>query len=168
MITTGTAFSTFAQRKHQQPVQQAVHRNLGNETFEDVTAAAGVGDVGDGRTATFTDIDFDGLVDLFSSNHVNSNRMYRNNGNGTFGSDVAGAMTLTSPPGPFRHRICRLGQWRGHGPLPGNPFRQRTAQVRWLDESVGPNQPCGNRLQPKRRWRGGEMRLQRGDNVRRS
>jgi hypothetical protein len=77
-----------------------LYRNLGNGTFTDVTVAAGVGDVGDGRTATFIDIDYDGLVDIFSSNHVHSNRLYRNNGNGTF-SDVAPAMTLTSPPDPF-------------------------------------------------------------------
>jgi len=77
-----------------------LYRNLGNGTFEDVTSAAGVGDVGDGRTATFIDIDYDGLVDIFSSNHVYSNRLYRNNGNGTF-TDVADAMSIASPPDPF-------------------------------------------------------------------
>lgn len=77
-----------------------LYRNLGNGTFENVTTAAGVGDVGDGRTATFIDIDCDGLVDIFSSNHVYANRLYRNNGNGTF-TDVAPAMSLTSPPDPF-------------------------------------------------------------------
>lgn len=77
-----------------------LYRNLGNGTFEDVTAAAGVGDVGDGRTATFMDIDYDGLVDIFSSNHVYSNRLYRNNGNGTF-TDVAEAMSIANPPDPF-------------------------------------------------------------------
>lgn len=77
-----------------------LYRNLGNGTFENVTAAAGVGDVGDGRTATFIDIDYDGLVDLFSSNHVYSNRMYRNNGNGTF-TDIATTINLANPPDPF-------------------------------------------------------------------
>ncbi len=77
-----------------------LYRNLGNGTFENVTSAAGVGDVGDGRTATFIDIDYDGLVDIFSSNHVYSNRLYRNNGNGTF-TDVADAMSIASPPDPF-------------------------------------------------------------------
>jgi hypothetical protein len=77
-----------------------LYHNLGNGTFQDVTSQAGVGDVGDGRTGTFLDIDFDGFVDLFSSNHVNSNRLYRNNGAGTF-TDIAAQIHLQNPPDPF-------------------------------------------------------------------
>ncbi len=77
-----------------------LYRNLGNGTFQEITASAGVGDVGDGRTATFLDIDYDGLVDIFSSNHVHDNRLYRNNGNGTF-TDIAPALHITDPPDPF-------------------------------------------------------------------
>jgi hypothetical protein len=80
--------------------RNTLYHNLGNGTFADVTVAAGVGDVGDGRTGTFLDIDYDGLVDLFASNHVNSNRLYRNNGNGTF-TDIAPALNMTSPADPF-------------------------------------------------------------------
>jgi hypothetical protein len=82
-----------------------LYRNLGNGTFQEVTASSGTADVGDGRTATFLDIDYDGLVDLFSSNHVNPNRLYRNNGNGTF-SDIAPALNLASPPDPFGTGFC--------------------------------------------------------------
>jgi len=77
-----------------------LYRNLGNGTFQEITASAGVGDVGDGRTATFLDIDYDGLVDIFSSNHVHDNRLYRNNGNLTF-TDIAPALHITDPPDPF-------------------------------------------------------------------
>lgn len=82
-----------------------LYRNLGNGTFQEVTSSSGTADVGDGRTATFLDIDYDGLVDLFSSNHVNPNRLYRNNGNGTF-SDIAPALNLTNPPDPFGTGFC--------------------------------------------------------------
>jgi hypothetical protein len=77
-----------------------LYKNLGNGKFQDITASAGVGDVGDGRTATFLDIDYDGLVDLFSSNHINPNRLYRNNGNETF-SDIAGQINIANPMDPF-------------------------------------------------------------------
>jgi len=90
-----------------------LYHNLGNGTFEDVTAQAGVGDVGDGRTATFLDIDCDGLVDLFSSNHVNPNRLYRNIGNGAF-ADIAPALGLTDPPDPFG---TAFGDYDGDGDI---------------------------------------------------
>jgi len=80
--------------------RNTLYRNSGDGTFEDVTAPAGVGDVGDGRTGTFLDLDYDGLVDIFSSNHVNDNRLYRNNADGTF-TDVAPSLRLTDPMDPF-------------------------------------------------------------------
>jgi hypothetical protein len=80
--------------------RNTLYRNNGDGTFEDVTTQAGVADVGDGRTATFIDIDSDGLVDIFSSNHVNPNRLYHNNGNGTF-TDIATLINIQSPPDPF-------------------------------------------------------------------
>jgi len=80
--------------------RNTLYHNLGNGTFADITASAGVGDVGDGRTGTFLDIDYDGLVDLFSSNHVNPNRLYHNNGNATF-TDIAASLNLRNPYDPF-------------------------------------------------------------------
>ncbi|MFO7949495.1 MAG: FG-GAP-like repeat-containing protein [Candidatus Fermentibacteraceae bacterium] len=77
-----------------------LYHNQGDGTFEEITSSAGVGDVGDGRTATFLDIDYDGLVDLFSSNHVNPNRLYRNNGDSTF-TDIADQLNIDEPPDPF-------------------------------------------------------------------
>jgi hypothetical protein len=88
-------------------------KNLGNGKFQDITASAGVGDVGDGRTATFLDIDYDGLVDLFSSNHVNANRLYHNNGNETF-TDVAGQINIAQPMDPFG---TAFGDYDGDGDI---------------------------------------------------
>lgn len=80
--------------------RNTLYRNQGNGTFQDVTFAAGVEDAGDGRTATFIDIDSDGLVDLFTSNHVHKNRLYRNNGNGTF-TDIASSIGIDVPEDAF-------------------------------------------------------------------
>jgi hypothetical protein len=90
-----------------------LYHNEGDGTFTDVTTAAGVGDVGDGRTATFLDIDYDGLVDLFSSNHVNPNRLYRNVGLMPF-VDIAPALGIDDPPDPFG---TAFGDFDGDGDL---------------------------------------------------
>lgn len=90
-------------------------RNDGSGRFDDVTGAAGVGDSGWGTSAAFIDLDSDGDLDLFLANYINwslftelecyiaglltycppqsyhaptSDRLYRNNGDGTF-TDVA-------------------------------------------------------------------------------
>ncbi len=52
--------------------------------FVDVTREAGVGDAGNGKGAAFADIDNDGDWDLYVSNKGGANRLYRNNGDGTF------------------------------------------------------------------------------------
>jgi hypothetical protein len=64
--------------------RNALFKNNGDNTFTDVTKEAGTQDVGDGRTCSFVDYDSDGLIDIFSTNHVNPNRLYKNLGNGKF------------------------------------------------------------------------------------
>jgi hypothetical protein len=88
-------------------------KNLGNGKFQDITYSAGVADVGDGRTATFLDIDYDGLVDLFSSNHINPNRLYRNKGNETF-VDIASQINIANPMDPFG---TAFGDYDGDGDI---------------------------------------------------
>ncbi len=90
-----------------------LYKNLGNGKFKDITYSAGVADVGDGRTATFLDVDYDGLVDLFSSNHVNPNRLYRNNGNETF-TDIAAQINIAQPMDPFG---TAFGDYDGDGDI---------------------------------------------------
>ncbi len=69
-------------------------RNLGNWRFEDVTARAGVGDVGEAarewkQGATFVDIDNDGRLDLYVCRFDAPNLLYINQGDGTFKEEAA-------------------------------------------------------------------------------
>ncbi|MGH7226931.1 MAG: FG-GAP repeat domain-containing protein, partial [Gemmataceae bacterium] len=63
----------------------ALYRNKGDGTFEDVTDKAGVG-VGDRIcvAATFGDYDNDGHPDLYVTSTRGGNILFHNNGNGTF------------------------------------------------------------------------------------
>lgn len=67
-----------------------LYRNNGDGTFTDVSAAAGVDDPEGyyGLAAAWGDYDNDGDLDLFAANDNSPNRLYRNNGDGTF-TDVA-------------------------------------------------------------------------------
>jgi hypothetical protein len=64
-------------------LKNALYRNNGDGTFEDVTDVAGVGDPGFGMAAVAADYDNDGDRDLFVTNY-GRDTFYRNNGNGTF------------------------------------------------------------------------------------
>ena len=69
-------------------------RNDGHGGFDDVTDAAGVGNIGNAQAALFADFDNDGYPDLFVANAYYSlvkdgaskrgSVLYHNNGNGTF------------------------------------------------------------------------------------
>jgi len=64
-------------------------RNLGGMRFEDVTVRAGVGDSMEAATvwkqgATFTDVNNDGLLDIYLCRFDAPNRLYVNQGDGTF------------------------------------------------------------------------------------
>ncbi|MFC2076467.1 FG-GAP-like repeat-containing protein, partial [candidate division KSB1 bacterium] len=69
-----------------------LYRNNGDGTFTDVAGTAGVADIGNGRGVAWADYDNDGYLDLYLSEAGNPNRLYHNNGNGTFGdkSSLAG------------------------------------------------------------------------------
>ncbi|HET8550494.1 MAG TPA: CRTAC1 family protein [Bryobacteraceae bacterium] len=62
-----------------------LYRNLGSGRFDDVTDRVGLGDKTSKSlgVATF-DFDNDGWPDLFVANDTQPNKLYRNNGNGTF------------------------------------------------------------------------------------
>ncbi len=80
--------------------RNALYRNNGDGTFTDVTFETGTGDVGDARTCAWVDFDGDGLIDLFTTNHLNPTRLFRNLGNGNF-VDVAPQVGLDSPVDVF-------------------------------------------------------------------
>ncbi len=59
--------------------------NLGNGKFEDVTTKAGLGDSSSKSLGVLIfDYNGDGWPDIFLSNDTQPNKLYRNNGNGTF------------------------------------------------------------------------------------
>lgn len=63
--------------------RNALYRNRGDGTFEDVTDRAGVADASWGCGVCVGDYDNDGWVDLYVTN-FGPNRLYRNRGDGTF------------------------------------------------------------------------------------
>ncbi len=65
-----------------------LYRNNGDGTFTDVAEDAGVENNAHTKGVTWGDYDNDGDIDLYVSNVKGLNRLYRNNGNGTF-TDVA-------------------------------------------------------------------------------
>ena len=71
-------------------------RNRGDGTFVEVAARAGVTNDQYCKAAVWGDIDNDGDPDLYLSNLGGGNRLYRNNGDGTF-IDVAGALGVAEP-----------------------------------------------------------------------
>jgi hypothetical protein len=80
--------------------RKALYRNKGDGSFADVTSASGTQDVGDGRTCSWVDFDADGRIDIFTTNHLNPSKLYRNLGNGKF-EDVAPQVGLDSPIDAF-------------------------------------------------------------------
>jgi hypothetical protein len=61
-----------------------LYRNNGDGTFTDVSKAAGVADPGWGLAAAWADYDNDGWPDLYVGNEFGRNKLFRNQGNGTF------------------------------------------------------------------------------------
>jgi hypothetical protein len=80
-----------------------LYRNNGDGTFTDVTEAAGLKDVwGPAFSASWVDYDNDGFLDLFVANNLGGlferktpNRLFHNNGDGTF-TDVTAQSGITT------------------------------------------------------------------------
>ncbi|MDE0737375.1 MAG: CRTAC1 family protein, partial [Pirellulaceae bacterium] len=75
-------------------------QNDGQGHFTDVAARAGVQKPGWVKGVASGDYDGDGDTDFYVSNLGDDNRLYRNNGNGTF-TDVASALGVTGPQVSF-------------------------------------------------------------------
>jgi len=77
--------------------------NRGNGTFEDVTQKAGLGEPTSKTLGVATlDYDNDGWPDLLFSNDTQPNKLYRNNGNGTFTEKAVVAGVAFSEDGVAR------------------------------------------------------------------
>ena len=75
-------------------------RNEGDGTFTDVASQAGVRNMRFCKGSGWGDYDNDGDPDLYVSNLLSENRLYRNNGDGSF-TDVAPALGVTEPSSSF-------------------------------------------------------------------
>ena len=75
-------------------------RNDGDGTFSDVAADAGVQNYGFTKSVIWGDYDADRFPDLYVSNFRGPNRLYRNNGDGTF-TDVAEGLNIDLPRRSF-------------------------------------------------------------------
>ncbi len=71
-------------------------RNNADGTFTDLAADAGVQNYGFTKAVIWGDYNGDRWPDLYVSNFKGANRLYRNNGNGTF-TDVAEELNVTGP-----------------------------------------------------------------------
>jgi tetratricopeptide (TPR) repeat protein len=68
----------------QLPMRPSLLRNNCDGTFTDVTQSAGLAEPIASQTAVWTDIDNDGLLDVFIGNEQGPSRLYHNKGDGTF------------------------------------------------------------------------------------
>ena len=71
-------------------------RNNGDGTFSDVAAQAGVQNYRFTKSVIWGDYNADRFLDLYVSNFKGANRLYRNNGDGTF-TDVAAELNVDLP-----------------------------------------------------------------------
>ena len=92
--------------------QHRLYRNNGDGTFTDVAVEAGVNQtapfIRDGFGATFGDYDLDGDLDLYVGGwfrESDGNRLFRNNGDGTF-TDVTAEAGLDFPEHVFGFSPC--------------------------------------------------------------
>ena len=75
-----------------------LYRNNGDGTFTDVTEESGIINTYRALAVDWGDYDNDGYLDLYVVNSLEPNRLFRNNGNGTF-TDVAASVGVTAKEG---------------------------------------------------------------------
>lgn len=80
-----------------------LYRNRGNGSFEDATARAGILDpTCKALGVTILDFDLDNWPDIFVANDTEPNKLYRNNGNGTFSEQGVAAGVAFNEAGVAR------------------------------------------------------------------
>ncbi len=80
-----------------------LYQNNGDGTFSEVGASAGLDDNAQSWSTVFEDFDNDGDFDAFVVNHDFQNRLYRNNGNGTFTNVIAASGIDANDLGAFEN-----------------------------------------------------------------
>ena len=124
--------------------RKSLLRNNCDGTFTDVTFASGLARPATStQTAAWTDIDNDGLVDLFVGNEDAPSQLFRNRGDGTF-EDIAG-IGRRGAHGVHQGRARRrLRQRRLPGPLRLEPARRQLP----LSQQPRPHVHRGRRPRP--------------------
>ena len=75
----------YCHPKYFEGLPNALYRNRGNGTFEDVSAKSGIArHIGKAMSLAFADYDQDGRLDVFITNDKVPNFLFRNRGDGTF------------------------------------------------------------------------------------
>jgi FG-GAP-like repeat/ASPIC and UnbV len=88
------------------PIRPSLLRNAGAGVFSDVTRGAGLLDPVNSNAAAWSDYDNDGWIDLYVGCERQTNRLYRNKGNGTF-EEVAAKAGVLGDAGQF----CKGCTW---------------------------------------------------------
>ncbi len=94
-----------------------LYHNKGNGTFENVTQRAGLNDPScKALGAALLDYNGDGRLDLFVANDTEPNKLYKNNGNGTFTDEAVAAGVAFSEAGTARAGMgVDAGDYDGSG-----------------------------------------------------
>ena len=95
-LTNGGSFETAAGKS--KPPAHGLFRNGGGGTFTDVTPASGIVNAGWGMGCVTADYDGDGDQDLYVTNFLSPNQLWRNDGAWRF-SDVSSPSGTAGPPG---------------------------------------------------------------------
>lgn len=96
-FSRGVANQPGAQRPTTPGSHNVLYRNSCNGTFTDVTAEAGINEIGFGLGVVIADVNGDGRPDIYISNDIQPNDvLYINNGDGTFTNAAAAALKHTS------------------------------------------------------------------------
>ena len=75
----------YCHPKHYAGLPNALYRNRGDGTFEDVSERSGIAQhIGKGMSVAFADYDDDGFMDVVVTNDAVPNFLFHNRGNGTF------------------------------------------------------------------------------------
>lgn len=108
-----------------------LYRNKGDGTFENVTQRAGLNDPAcKSLGVALLDYNNDGWLDLFIANDTEPNRLYKNNGNGTFTDEAITAGVAFSEAGTARAGMgVDAGDYDGSG-------RQGIAVGNFTNESM--------------------------------
>src|SRR5687767_16809 len=97
---TNKSYCTPQKYKGQSPT---LYRNRGNGSFENVTQRAGLNDpTSKALGVALLDYDDDGKIDLFVANDTEPNRLYRNEGDGTFTDEALTAGVAFGESGAAR------------------------------------------------------------------